>query len=480
MKILLVSPKGPLYRHRGGIFKKNLRYAPLTLTTLAAYVPPELNATVEIADEGIEDIDLNLQADLIGMTVITGTAVRAYELADHFRARGIPVVLGGPHVTLIPDDAQPHADAIVVGYAEDTWPQLLRDFAQGEMKPRYEMSPDLEGMASNHSLLANRPFPKREMMKRQHYLTTHVFEATRSCVHSCEFCVAPAAWGIKPYFKPVEDVIADIKQHWGRRIIFIDLNLISDKDYAARLFEALIPLKVNWFGLSTTLLAKDKPLLELAARSGCSGLLMGFESMTPENLKQTKKGFNTPDQYKEITRLLHQYGITLMACFTFGLDSDTPEVFMKTAKFAIEAGIDLPRYAIVTPFPNTGLYKRLEAEGRILTKNWELYDAQHVVFQPKQMTPEQLYAGHEQAWKYTYTYGAMATRYLKSRIQTPVWWVANMGYRFYSQHLKDFYNCDWIIGQREEEPAVKPVFAPEPAGELAIPVPDKGENAPCG
>ncbi|HLA06598.1 MAG TPA: radical SAM protein [Anaerolineales bacterium] len=443
MNIVLISPKGPLYRHRGGIFKKNLRYAPLTLTTLAAYVPPELNASVEIVDEGIEDVDMNLQADLIGMTVITGSSKHAYELADHFRSRGIPVVLGGPHITLIPEDAQPHADSIVVGYAEDTWPRLLRDFAAGSLQPRYDQAPGLS--------LADRPFPKREMMKKQHYLTTHVFEATRSCIHSCDFCVAPTAWGIHPYFKPVENVVADIKQHWGKRIIFIDLNLISDRDYAARLFEALIPLKVNWFGLSTTLLGKDIPLLELAARSGCTGLLMGFESITPENLKRSLKGFNSPAHYKELTTLLHQYGITLMACFTFGLDSDTPDIFMQTAKLAIDAGVDLPRYAIVTPFPNTGLYKRLESENRILTKNWELYDAQHVVFQPKQMTPQELYDGHEKAWKYTYSYSAMATRYLKSRIQTPVWWVANMGYCFYSHHLKDFYNCDWIIGQLDEK-----------------------------
>lgn len=443
MKLVLISPKGPLYRHRGGIFKRNLRYAPLTLTTLAAYIPPELKIDVEIIDEGIENVDLNLTADLIGMTVITGSSKRAYELADHFRERGIPVVLGGPHITLIPEDAQPHADSIVVGYAEDTWPQLLRDFVAGEMKPRYTQSPGLS--------LANRPFPRRELMQANRFLTTHVFEATRACVHSCDFCVVPTAWGLKPFQKPVEEVVADIKQHWARKIIFIDLNLIADKNYAARLFEALIPLKLNWFGLSTTLLGRDKPLLELAARSGCTGLLMGFESITPENLKQSKKGFNSPAQYHDLVSLLHKYGITLMACFTFGMDNDTPDVFMKTAKFAIESGIDLPRYAIVTPFPNTGLYKRLESEGRILTKNWELYDAQHVVFQPKLMTPQELYEGHEKAWKYTYSYTAMARRYLKSRIQTPVWWVANMGYRFYAHHLRDFYNCDWIIGQLEPQ-----------------------------
>jgi radical SAM superfamily enzyme YgiQ (UPF0313 family) len=442
MKIVLLSPKGPLYRHRGGIFKKNLRYAPLTLTTLASLVPPELNAEVTILDEGIEEIDPeHLDADLVGITVITGTALRAYELGDILRRRGITVVLGGPHVTLIPDDAQPHADAVVVGYAEDTWPELLCDFTAGQMKPRYVMDTNIS--------LANRPFPKREMLKKQHYLTTNVFEAIRSCIHYCEFCVAPVAWGQKPFFKPVEDVVADIAQHvkgvWNRRIMFVDLNLISDTEYAARLFEAMIPLKVSWFGLSTTLLNRDKELLRLAARSGCTGLLMGFESISGENQRLMKKGFNSPDEYRAIVNELHLHGITLMACFTFGLDNDTPDVFMETAKFAVEANIDLPRYAIVTPFPNTAFYNRLENEGRILTKNWELYDAQHVVFQPKQMTVEQLYEGHEKAWKYTYTARSMAKRFIGSRIDPPVWWVTNIGYRFYAHHLKDFYNCDTMM-----------------------------------
>ena len=136
-----------------------------------------------------------------------------------------------------------------------------------------------------------------------------------------------------------------------------------------------------------------------------------------------------------------------MACFTFGLDNDTTDVFMETARFAVEAAIDLPRYAIVTPFPGTALYTRLDAEGRILTRNWELYDGQHVVFQPRWMTPEQLYAGHENAWKYTYAIQNMARRFIGSRIQVPVWWVTNFGYRFYANHLKDFYNCDWMMGQ---------------------------------
>lgn len=436
--IVLLSPKGPLYRHRGGIFKKNLRYAPLTLTTLAALIPEELNATVEILDEGVEDVDTGrLQADLVGITATTGNAARAYELAGRLRERGITVVMGGPHATLVPDDAQPHVDSVVVGYAEDTWPQLLRDFAAGNLQPRY-------CMAANFSL-AGRPFPRRDLVKRHGYLTTHVFETQRSCIHSCDFCVAPTAWGSKPFYKPVEDVIADIRQHYSRRILFIDLNLINDPDYAARLFEALIPLKVDWFGLTTTLIYHDARLLDLAARSGCSGLLIGFESISRSNQTLARKGFNRPDEYRAIVQALHRRGITLMACFTFGMDDDTPDIFMDTARFAVEASIDLPRYAIVTPFPGTRLYQRLEAEGRILTRNWELYDAQHVVFQPKQMTVEQLYAGHEAAWKYTYSLPNMARRFIGSRIQIPVWWVTNMGYRFYAHHLKDFYNCDTLM-----------------------------------
>ena len=203
IKIALISPKGPLYRHRGGIWKKSLRYQPLTLTTLAALVPEDVPAKLTLIDEGIADVPLDLEADIIGLTVITGTARRAYELADHFRARGIVVVLGGPHVTLIPEDAAPHADAIVVGYAEDSWPQLLRDFAAGKMAREYRQAPGLE--------IGGRPFPRRELLPSRHFLTSNVFEATRGCVHSCDFCVVPTAWGRKPFQKPVAEVVADIR-----------------------------------------------------------------------------------------------------------------------------------------------------------------------------------------------------------------------------------------------------------------------------
>ena len=441
MKVALLSPKGPLYRNRGGIFKKSLRYQPLTLTTLAALAPPELDIDFTLCDEGIADISPDLDADLVGLTVITGSSMRAYELARHHRARGSAVVLGGPHVTLVPQEAQQHADAICVGYAEETWPQLLRDFAHGRMRPRYDQG---HGFA-----LTNLPFPRRELLDRQHYLTQAVFEATRACAHDCEFCVVPTAWGRKQFQKPVGHVVEDIRRFGKRRIIFIDLNLISDRAYAAELFEALIPLNIRWFGLATSLIGRDRALMELTARSGCAGLLIGFESICESSLGDIRKRFNDPTLYRALISDLHALGISIQGCFVFGHDHDTTDVFGETVQFAIDAAIDLPRFAILTPFPGTPLHQRLDREGRILTKNWELYDGQHVVYRPAGMTPRELQQGHEQAWRDVYSYGSIARRLAKSRTQLPIAVMANLGYRYYAQHLETHYTCDWPIGFRE-------------------------------
>ena len=442
MRVALVSPKGPLYRRRGGIFRKSLRYQPLTLTTLAALVPAELDVELTLIDEGIADVPENLDADLVGLTVITGTAPRAYELSEKFRRRGITTVLGGPHVTLVPSDAQPHADAIVVGYAEDSWPQLLRDFAADAMRPRYDQAADLD--------LANRPVARRDLLPRKRFLTDGVFEATRGCVHDCEFCVVPGAWGRRPLQKPVADVTADIRQHLAkgrpRRLIFVDLNLIADRRYAAELFAALVPLRVQWYGLATTLIGRDEKLLDLAAASGCRGLLIGFESISPSSLAGTRKGFNDPESYAALVEKLHARRIAVQGCFTFGLDEDDATVFDRTAAFALEAKIDLPRFAIVTPFPGTALFKRLENEGRILTRDWSLYDGQHVVFRPKRMTATELQTGAERAWKAAYGWRAVASRLRTSAAPRIVTLASNLGYRYYAHHLGRFYNCDWILG----------------------------------
>lgn len=439
MKIALISPKGPLYRHKGGIFKKSLRYQPLTLTTLAALVPQELNADISLYDEGIEDIPDALTADIVGLTVITGTAKRTYELAARFRAQGMTVILGGPHVTLMPEEAGQHADAICVGYAEDSWPQLLRDFHDGRLKREYRQAGDF-------SLdRPDMPFALRDAFDSRNYLTQAVFEATRSCGHDCEFCVAPAAWGRKQYQKPVDWVVRDIVQFGRKKLIFIDLNLVSDKDYAKALFTALVPLGVKWYGLSTVLIAHDRELMELMARSGCKGLLLGLETVMTQSLTDTKKQFNGSVDYLELIKDLHRLNISVQGCFVFGLDHDRPDVFKNTVDFAIEAGIDLPRFAVLTPFPGTPLYHRLADAGRILTRDWELYDGQHVVFQPKHMLPQELAAGHEWAWKAVYAQPAIAKRLWKARNFNPMAVAVNMGYRFYAHNLHKFYTCDWPL-----------------------------------
>ena len=437
MRIALISPKGPLYRHRTGIFRKSLRACPLTLSTLASLVPNELNAEIKVYDEGVEDLPRDVQADLVGMTVITGNAPRSYELSAEFRRRGIPVVLGGPHVTLIPDDAEEHADSLVTGYAEETWPRLLRDFSAGQMKRRYEMDPDF-----SFARIPNLPFPRRDLMNGRQYLTTNTFEATRGCIHKCEFCVVPSAWGRKPFQKPIEYIVEDIRRTGAKRLIFYDLNIIANRTYAKDLFRALIPLKIQWFGLSTVLIVKDAELLDLVVKSGCKGLLVGLESISTSSLTSIDKEFNDPASYPELIRTLHDCGIAVNGTFVFGTDADTKDVFDSTIEFVIKNRIDLPRFSIATPFPNTALYKRLVAEKRLLTKNWSLYDGQHVVFSPKQMTPEDLLQGHERVWNSVYSINGILRR-LRVRNFDPLLYAAtNLGYRFYASNLSRFYTCN--------------------------------------
>jgi len=415
-----------------------MRYAPLTLTTLASLVPPELNADVRIIDEGVDDIPDDLEADLVGISAITGTAPRAYEIAARLRSRGVKVVIGGVHPTLMPEEAMANADSTVVGYAEESWPALLRDFAAGRMARRYDQSPTLS--------LANLPFPQRELFDTSLVNVAHTLEATRGCIYQCEFCVVPAAWG-KPLQKPVADVVADIRQMRAKRLIFLDLNLIADSAYAKELFTALIPLKVQWGGLATTTIAWDDELLDLAARSGCRGLLIGFESLNQASLLETKKAFNMRRSYYEVVRKIRERKIALMGCFVFGFDHDSISTFDETVDFVLESKMDLPRYAIAVPFPGTALYKRLKAEGRITTENWSLYDGQHVVFEPKLMSPGDLLERTRKAWKKTYSYRSIVRRLAGSRTRLPISIPANLGYRFYANHLDTFYTCDWFEGR---------------------------------
>ena len=261
MKIQLLSPAGEIHRNGTGIFKKELRYAPLTLTTLAALVPEELGVEVAIQDEGVQPLDLDFKADLVGITAITGTALRAYMIADQLRAKGHTVVIGGVHATLLPEEAAQHADALVLGYAEESWPRVLRDFARGQLRPSY--------YTPTGRSLAGVPIARRDLLQKKKYATINSIEATRGCPHKCDFCVVPTAWSNTYAHRPIEEVIAELKTFEGRKALFIDLSPVEDVHYAKALYRAMIPLGIRWVGLSTTRIAEDDELLKLAAGSGC-------------------------------------------------------------------------------------------------------------------------------------------------------------------------------------------------------------------
>lgn len=426
--LLLISPRGPLYRQGSGIIKKALRYRPLTLALLASLVPEELGFDIQIIDEGVDQISFDAPADLVAISAITGTSLRAYEIAQVFRSRGATVVLGGVHPTLMPEEARQHADAVVIGYAEESWPQLLRDYCRGELKAFYRQeSFDVRTIPRiNHAFLP-----------RNKYLPFYTLEATRGCHHNCEFCVVPTAWG-GHFQRPVADVVDEIRQQGKKHLLFLDLNLVSGGDYARQLFEALVSLRIKWGGLATVDLAFDQELLDLAAKSGCKGLLVGFESLERKSLAIAQKGINIQRNYAEAMLRFHAAGIGIMGCFAFGFDHDDKNCFDATVDFIIQSKIELPRFAILTPFPGTPLFQRYAAEGRILSRQWDLYDGQHVVFRPARMTPSELLIGCESAWKKAYRFSSIARRLSADIPRTWRFLAANLGYRYYGRNLEKF------------------------------------------
>lgn len=430
MRIELLSPAGDIHRNTTGIFKRSLRYAPLTLTTLAALLPDEVPVEVAIQDEGVEPLDLDFSADLVGISAITGTALRAYDLADQLRDRGHTVVLGGVHPTLMPDEAAQHADAVVTGYAETSWPQLIRDHDRGKLATRYRLPVDRN--------LRGQPLARRDLLKKSRYATINSIEATRGCPHQCEFCVVPTAWHGVYARRPVEEVVAELATFEGKHALFIDLSPVEDVAYAKALYRAMIPLKLRWVGLATTRLAEDLELLSLASQSGCRGVLIGFESVNQQTLNRTRKHFHQADRYREYVGRLHDHGIGIQACFVYGFDDDDPTIFEQTVEFVDQAKIDLPRYAVATPFPGTPLYERLAAEGRLLHRRWSLYDVEHVVFQPKQMSPERLQEGLQWSWEQSYCWGSFFRRLTGAPWSIlPLWLSTNLGYRFFARRLPD-------------------------------------------
>ena len=431
MKIALLSPAGAMHRYNG-LFHKNLHYAPITLMLLAALVPKELNAEVKIYDETAEAIPLDLDSDIVCITCITGTSMRAYKFADYFRSKGKTVIMGGVHPSLLPDEAKQHADSIIVGLGEKNFPNALIDFANGNLQKFYYQESAMD--------ISNRPLPRRDLLKKKKYITLNTVEAVRGCNLNCTFCAYPKAFGSKIFTRPVPEVIAEIKSLKSKEIIFPDVNLLADYEYAKNLFAAMKPLKKWWFGLTTSEIGIDDAMIKLFQKSGCKGLLIGFESVNQASQKEIRKGINKVEQYKTLMKKLHKHGIMVMGCFTFGTDEDDKDVFKKTVEMVIECKIDLPRYAILTPFPNTDLYKKLENEKRIKEDSWALYDVEHCVFEPKNMTKSELEQGLAWAWKETYKIGNIIRRidWFKPRLFRTIAILTNIGYRKYAKNFVIF------------------------------------------
>jgi radical SAM superfamily enzyme YgiQ (UPF0313 family) len=367
--------------------------------------------------------------DLVGISVMTGTAHSAYRLADHFRNRSIPVVLGGVHVTIMPEEAEQHADSIVSGMAEKTWPGLLRDFADGCLKVRYE-----DNNSTIDEWARDLPAPRMDLIRRNGYMIPNSVQATRGCSKNCDFCSVPAVW--KRFQKrPVADVIRDVERLKGRFICFGDVNLIDDVEYAKELFSGLIPLNKTWGGLTTTEVLKDAELFELMVKSGCKFLLIGFESINQPSLNSIAKGFNQKSDYKNIIQQLHKAHISVQGCFVFGFDYDDKDVFGATAEKVQELKIDIPRYSIYTPYPGTRLFNRLKSEDRILSYNWDDYDTMHVVYQPKQMSCKELYDGFRWAYKTTFKFGHIVKRVASLNVSCPINLAGNLTYKLFVKRL---------------------------------------------
>lgn len=429
MKIALLAPAGAMHRYNGS-FGKSLHYAPLTLTTLAALIPEDIEAEVVIYDESAERIPLELEADLVGITCITGTAPRCYAYADYFRRKGMKVFLGGVHPSLLPHEAKEHADVVMTGFAEFTFPQMLRDFVKGELKPFYHQECDFT--------IAKRPIPRRELLNKKGYITINTVEAVRGCSYPCTFCAYPAAFGSSVHLRPIEEVVREVEALRAKIVVFPDVNLIADKAYAKALFKALIPLKISWLGLVTSHIGVDDELIKIFEKSGCKGVLIGFESIWQSSQQYINKGVNQVQDYAELIKKLHAHGILVQGCFAFGGDDEDKSVFEKTAEMITKVKIDLPRYSVLTPFPNTQLYRDLHRAGRITEDNWAMYDVEHVVFKPAKMTAEDLEAGIVWSWKHTYSVKDIAKR-LAPFNHSP--WLSiplNFGYRKYAEKFQHF------------------------------------------
>jgi radical SAM superfamily enzyme YgiQ (UPF0313 family) len=410
VKFLLINPAAPQWRVRRGsrppLATRIFRFSMLSSLYVAAAAPPGVET--RILDEEVEPVDFDTDAELVGLSFMTFNAPRAYEIADRFRLEmGKTVIMGGYHATFRPEEAIGHADAVCIGEAEPNLPRMVEDFRSGKLQPFYR-----GGLANLGSLL---PL-NRSLVSRGLYLWADTAQATRGCPQQCTFCSITAFFDHSFRARPVEHVTDELRS-LGKRILFMDDNLTSSREYAKELFAAMIPLKKHWYSQCSVSLAEDDELLSLAAQSGCRGVFVGFESLLQGNLRAWRKSFSRARDYARAIRKLHDAGIAVYAGIVFGSDGDTADVFQRTLGFLLDSRVDALQATILTPFPGTPLFDTMEREGRIIDRDWSHYDFRHVVFEPWEMSRAALRAGHDRVLSRFYSAPAVLSR-LRSELST--------------------------------------------------------------
>ncbi|MBI5408730.1 MAG: radical SAM protein [Nitrospirae bacterium] len=382
--------------------KKSFSYL-LAVPVLAALTPPEHE--VRVFDENIEDIDYDWAPDLAGITVRTMFANRAYSISESFRGKGVRTVLGGIHPSMCADEALQYCDTVVIGEAEEIWQKLLTDAQNDNLNRIYkaEKSVDLTAF----------PVPDRSILSGDRYLA-NIVQTTKGCPFHCEFCSVHAFDGQKIRNKTIAQVLEEIKEVSGsaagykkKSIFFADDNVIANKKFARELFIALTPYKINWSCQASINIAREDELLALMKESGCGAILIGLESISEKNLSCMDKELNRKHDFANAIKKIQSYGILVQGSFILGYDFDTQASFDELINFTDDAGLLMPLINILTPFPGTKLFTRLEKEGRIIHKNWSKYDAKNVVFSPSLLTPEELFEGHRRVIRHIYSFDSI-------------------------------------------------------------------------
>ena len=390
----LTEATSPLFRP----IKYSL-FPPLGLATLAAYLRDD--DEVSLSDEHVEKLSFDDEPDLVVIQVYITSARRAYEIADLYRARGAHVALGGLHVTSLPAEAERHADTIFLGPGEDTWPQFLEDFRAGRPGRRY---------ASQQRTLLGVPPIRRDLIKRRLYLVPNSIVVSRGCPHVCDFCYKVAFFkgGKQFYTQTIDAALAEIDRLPGRHLYFLDDHLFGSPPFAEALFDGMLGMNRLWQAAGTVKAVLEQPrVLEKAVACGLRSLFVGFETVNSDNLQEQRKFQNIGRDYAAAVRRLHDLGVMVNGSFVFGMDHDGPDVFERTVEWAIEQGIETATFHILTPYPDTALHARMEAEGRLLHRDWDLYDTRHVVFKPARLTPAELEAGYWRAYRDFYRWGSI-------------------------------------------------------------------------